>query len=265
MKRTPIIKVKDLYCGYGDNLILYKVNFEVYEGEIFAILGESGCGKSTLMRHMIGLIPPLKGEVYIDGDKVDSTDYNTYKRIIKKIGVSYQDGALLSSLTLAENVALPIKEHTAFSNTAINALAHMKLAMVRLDGFEEYFPSEISGGMRKRAALARAMALSPKILFFDEPSAGLDPISAAELDSLIAHLNKSHNTTIVIVTHELRTVFRVVHRVILLDKGSKQVVGEGEPKYLRDHSPNDQVRRFLSGGIDDKGKEAEDHVWLPGA
>ncbi len=265
MNRTPIIKVKDLYSAYGERLVLYKINFEVYEGEILAILGESGCGKSTLMKHMIGLIKPMKGEIYIDGEKVDSSDDEVYQRILRKIGVSYQGGALLSSMTLMENVALPIREHTDLSEFAINALARIKLAMVKLDGFEGYLPSEISGGMRKRAALARAMALNPKILFFDEPSAGLDPISAAELDDLIVHLNRMFNTTMVIVTHELRTVFRTANRIVMLDKGSKQIIAQGEPHYLRDHSPNPFVRRFLLGGLNSGKDKVEDQVWLPEA
>jgi len=246
MTDRPIIQVRNLVAGYGETVILHNISFDVYEGEIFVILGGSGCGKSTLLKHLIGLIPPISGEVIIDGHDISRCDEETFQEILKKIGVLYQSGALFGSMTLAENIALPIGEYTDLTPRSIAALVSMKLGLVHLDGFENHLPSEISGGMKKRAGLARAMALNPKVLFFDEPSAGLDPITSAELDNLIIHLNKSLNTTMVIVTHELSSIFAVSHRVIMLDKRVKGIIAEGDPKYLRDHSQNTFVRQFFN-------------------
>lgn len=246
MARKTIIQVRDLAAGYGDQVILEGISFEVYEGEIFVILGGSGCGKSTLLKHMVGLLPPLSGQVMIDGKDICSGNDETHRDTLRKIGILYQSGALLGSMSLAENVALPILEYTDLSPAHVATLVKMKLNLVNLAGYESYLPSEISGGMKKRAGLARAMALNPKILFFDEPSAGLDPVTSAGLDNLILHINKNFGTTMVIVTHELQSIFTVAHRVIMLDKRSKGIISEGDPKFLRDHSRNPFVRQFFN-------------------
>ena len=246
MGREVVIQVRDLVAAYGEQIILDNVSFEVYEGEIFVILGGSGCGKSTLLKHLIGLLPPHSGEVLIDGDDISECDEVTFQHILRKVGVLYQSGALFGSMTLAENIALPIKEYTDLPQESVDILVSMKLHLVDLDGYENHLPSEISGGMKKRAGLARAMALNPKILFFDEPSAGLDPVTSAELDKLIIHLNRSLGTTMVIVTHELRSIFTVAHRVIMLDKSTRGIIAEGDPKYLRDHTQNQFVNSFFN-------------------
>jgi len=246
MGRKPVIQVKNLVAKYGEDVILDRLSFEIYEGEIFVVLGGSGCGKSTLLKHMIGLIPPHAGQVIIDGDDISSCDETTLRKVLRKIGVLYQSAALFGSMTLADNVALPIREYTDLPQDAVSTLVKMKLNLVNLGAYENHFPSEISGGMKKRAGLARAMALNPKILFFDEPSAGLDPVTSAELDNLIIHLNKSLGTTMVIVTHELQSIFAVAHRVIMLDKRTKGIIAEGEPQYLRDHSQNQFVSQFFN-------------------
>lgn len=246
MENHKIIQVKDLTVGYGTDIILENISFDVLEGEIFIVLGGSGCGKSTLLKHLIGLIPPLSGQIYIDSENISDCDETTFKKILRKIGVLYQSTALFGSMTIAENVSLPIKEYTDLSQKSVDTLVKMKLNMVNLRGYENHLPSEISGGMRKRAGLARAMALNPKILFFDEPSAGLDPVTSVELDNLIIHLNKSLGTTMVIVTHELQSIFNVAHRVIMLDKQTKGIIAEGNPQYLKDHSDNPFVRNFFN-------------------
>ena len=246
MTRQPIIQVRELVARYGEETILEGISFDIYEGEVFVILGGSGCGKSTLLKHLIGLIRPYSGQVIIDGEDLTRTDSEGYHRLLRKIGVLYQSGALFGSMTLAENVALPIAEYTDLPSDLVSALVRMKLNLVQLDGFEDYLPSEISGGMKKRAGLARAMALNPKILFFDEPSAGLDPVTSSGLDRLILHLNKSLGTTMVIVTHELQSILTVAQRVIMLDKGTKGIIAEGDPVHLRDTSRNPMVWRFFN-------------------
>ncbi len=246
MERKAIVKVDNLVGGYGEEVILDRVTFNVYEGEIFVILGGSGCGKSTLMKHIIGLIRPFSGRVIIDGDDVFNPDDAVYQRILRKIGVLYQSAALLGSMTLAENVALPIREYTDLPGESVDRIVRMKLKLVNLDGYENYLPSELSGGMRKRAGLARAMALNPKILFFDEPSAGLDPVTSAGLDNLIIHINRVQGTTMVIVTHELRSIFSVAQRVIMLDKQTRGIIAEGNPRDLRDNSRNRLVKDFFN-------------------
>ena len=246
MEKHKIIQVRDLTVGYGTDIILENISFDVLEGEIFIVLGGSGCGKSTLLKHLIGLIPPLSGRIRIDGEDISNCNEATFKTILRKIGVLYQSSALFGSMTIAENVSLPIKEYTDLPQKSVDTLVKMKLNMVNLKGYENHLPSEISGGMRKRAGLARAMALNPKILFFDEPSAGLDPVSSVELDNLIIHLNKSLGTTMVIVTHELQSIFNVAHRVIMLDKQTKGIIAEGHPEHLKDHSENPFVRNFFN-------------------
>jgi phospholipid/cholesterol/gamma-HCH transport system ATP-binding protein len=241
-----VIQVRDLVARYGDQTILERVTFDVYEGEIFVILGGSGCGKSTLLKHMVGLLRPYSGQVVIDGDDISRCDTETFHRVLRKVGVLYQGGALFGSMTLAENIALAIEEYTALPPESVSAMVRMKLSLVRLSGYEDHLPSEISGGMKKRAALARAMALNPKILFFDEPSAGLDPVTSAGIDHLILHINKALGTTMVVVTHELQSIFTVAQRVIMLDRDTKGVIAEGDPGDLRDHSSNPTVRRFFN-------------------
>jgi phospholipid/cholesterol/gamma-HCH transport system ATP-binding protein len=251
MERKAIVKVDNLVGGYGEEIILDRITFNVYEGEIFIVLGGSGCGKSTLMKHIIGLIRPFSGRVIIDGDDVFDPDDAVYQRILRKIGVLYQSAALLGSMTLAENVALPIREYTDLPKESVDRIVRMKLKLVNLDGYENHLPSELSGGMRKRAGLARAMALNPKILFFDEPSAGLDPVTSAGLDNLIIHINRIQGTTMVIVTHELRSIFSVAQRVIMLDKQTKGIIAEGDPRDLRDNSRNRFVRNFFNPMLQD--------------
>ena len=246
MEKHKIIQVRDLTVGYETDIILENLSFDVLEGEIFIVLGGSGCGKSTLLKHLIGLNSPLSGRILIDGEDISNCDETTFKKILRKIGVLYQSSALFGSMTIAENVSLPIKEYTDLPQKSVDTLVKMKLNMVNLNGYENHLPSEISGGMRKRAGLARAMALNPKILFFDEPSAGLDPVTSVELDNLIIHLNKSLGTTMVIVTHELQSIFNVAHRVIMLDKQTKGIIAEGSPMHLKDHSENPFVRNFFN-------------------
>ena len=246
MGGKEIIQVKDLVAGYGEDIILDNISFDVFEGEIFVVLGGIGCGKSTLLKHLIGLNRPVSGRITIDGDDISDPDDDTYQRGLRKIGVLYQSAALFGSMTISENVSLPIKEYTDLTQKSVDTMVKMKLKLVNLDGFENHLPSEISGGMKKRAGLARAMALNPKILFFDEPSAGLDPVTSAELDNLIIHLNKILGTTMVIVTHELQSIFNVAHRVIMLDRDSRGIIAEGDPKYLRDHSQNLFVKHFFN-------------------
>ena len=246
MENNTIIKVRKLIAGYSEVVILDGISFDVLEGEILVILGSSGCGKSTLLRHLIGLNTPFSGEVVIDGVDITSCDDISFHNTLKKTGVLFQSSALFGSMTLEENVALPIEEYSELPHNAIDSLVKMKLGMVDLSGYENHMPSELSGGMKKRAGLARAMALNPKILFLDEPSAGLDPVTSSEIDELILHINKSIGTTLVIVTHELDSIFRVAHRVIMLDKTVKGIIAEGDPAYLRDQSDIPFVRQFFN-------------------
>ena len=246
MQRKAVIQVKDLVAKYGEDTILDRISFDVYEGEVFGVLGGSGCGKSTLLKHLIGLLQPHSGQVIIDDDDIASCNEKKRQKILKKIGVLYQGAALFGSMTLAENVALPVAEYTDLDKNSIDTLVNMKLNLVHLSGYENHLPSEISGGMKKRAGLARAMALNPKILFFDEPSAGLDPVTSAELDNLIISLNKNLGTTMVIVTHELQSIFAVAHRVIMLHKSQRGIIATGDPNYLREHSQNPFVKQFFN-------------------
>jgi phospholipid/cholesterol/gamma-HCH transport system ATP-binding protein len=244
----PCIVVKDLTMAYGSFVVQQDLSFTVSRGDVFIIMGGSGCGKSTLLKHMIGLKPPAAGSVYYGEIDFWQAAPEERDRIMRGIGVLYQKGALWSSMTLAENVALPLREYTDLSPVQIRELVSLKLALVGLAGFEDYYPSEISGGMQKRAGLARAMALDPEILFFDEPSAGLDPISARLLDDLILELRASLGATVVVVTHELASIFTIGNNSVFLDPEAKTMIAAGDPKVLRDDGSNAKVRTFLTRG-----------------
>jgi phospholipid/cholesterol/gamma-HCH transport system ATP-binding protein len=249
--REPHIRVEGLEMRYGDFLIQRDLTFEIGRGDIFIIRGGSGCGKSTLLKHLIGLYKPAAGAIYYGKSNFWDSEEDQRQGIMRKIGILYQQGALWSSLTLAENIAVPLEEYTDLSPETVREVASLKLALVGLAGFDEFYPSEISGGMCKRAALARAMALDPDTLFFDEPSAGLDPISAKLLDDLILQLRDSLGTTIVVVTHELASIFAIGSNSVFLDPETKTMIATGKPSELRDHSPDPRIRRFLTRGLDD--------------
>jgi phospholipid/cholesterol/gamma-HCH transport system ATP-binding protein len=241
------IRVEDLTMAFGSYVVQRDVAFEIRKGEIFVIMGDSGCGKSTLMRHMIGLNRPAAGRVlYRGADFWDAAEHEQ-EELQRGFGVLYQTSALFSSMTLEENVSLPLREYSDLTPAAANEVAKLKLALVGLAGFEEYYPAEISGGMRKRAGLARAMALDPDILYFDEPSAGLDPLSSRRLDDLILELRESLGTTIVLVTHELPSIFELGDNAVFLDAERKTMIAQGKPSELKD-SPEPKVRAFMSRG-----------------
>jgi phospholipid/cholesterol/gamma-HCH transport system ATP-binding protein len=242
------ITVNNLTMAYGSFVIQRDLTFTVGRGDIFIIMGGSGCGKSTLLRHLIGLRAPARGEVLIDGESFWKAPPEARDRLKRRFGVLFQSGALWSSMTLAENVALPLEQYTALSAARIRQQVALKLALVGLAGFEDYYPSQISGGMQKRAGLARAMALDPDILFFDEPSAGLDPISSRLLDELILELRDSLGATVVVVTHELASIFTIGNNSVFLDADTKTMIASGDPKALRDASPDPKVRTFLTRG-----------------
>ena len=244
----PHIAAKDLTMAYGDFLIQKDLNFTINRGDIFIIMGGSGCGKSTLLKIMIGLKSPATGDVYYDGQPFWSSSTADRETAKRKFGTLFQSGALWSSMTLAENIGLALQQYTDLGEAEIREVAAYKLMLVGLAGFEDYYPNEISGGMKKRAGLARAMALDPDILFFDEPSAGLDPISAKLLDDLILELRESLGTTVVIVTHELASIFAIGNNSVFLDPVTKTQLATGDPKELRDRHPNFEVRNFLQRG-----------------
>jgi phospholipid/cholesterol/gamma-HCH transport system ATP-binding protein len=245
---APAIRVQDLTLAYGANVVMRDLNFEIPHGAIFIIMGGSGCGKSTLMRHLVGLEEPARGEVFYSGENFTRADEAARLAILRRVGVMYQGGALFSAMTLAENVALPLQQYTRMTPAQIETNVAYKLALVGLAGFEDYFPAQISGGMKKRAAIARAMALDPEILFLDEPSAGLDPLSAARLDALLRELQAQLGTTLVVVTHELASIFAIGTDGIFLDAQTKTLTARGNPRQLRDHDPDPQIRSFLNRG-----------------
>jgi phospholipid/cholesterol/gamma-HCH transport system ATP-binding protein len=248
---SPVISVRNMTMAFGDFVLQRDLTFDVHPGDIFAVMGGSGCGKSTLLRHLIGLLLPSTGQIFYGDMDFTGASPEDRNAMLRRFGVLYQGGALWSSMTLAENIGLPLGEFTDLSPEAIRDVAAVKLALVGLGGFENYYPSDISGGMRKRAGLARAMALDPYILFIDEPSAGLDPISSRLLDELIVELRDSLNTTVVIVTHELPSIFAIANNSIFLDAETRTMIASGPPTELRDRSDNPTVRRFLTRGGDD--------------
>ena len=245
MPAEPILRVSGLTAGYGTSVVQQGLDFEVRRGEVFVILGGSGSGKSTVLKHVIGLVPPIAGSVKIDGDEVVGASGEERRRIQRKFGMLYQSGALFGNLTVAENVALPLEEYTRLPRAAIDEVVRLKLGLVSLAHAESQFPAELSGGMKKRAGVARALALDPLLLFLDEPSAGLDPITSAELDRLILDLRDALGATIVIVTHELPSIFAVADRCIVLDRERRTMVAQGRPADLRDKSDDPFVRAFF--------------------
>jgi len=251
-EKTPHIEARDLTMAYGDFVLMHDLNFTVRHGSIFVIMGASGSGKSTLLRHLLGLKAPAKGEVLYDGKSFTKATDEGRIAMLRKFGVTYQGGALWTAMTLAENVGLPLEEYTDLSPADVREVASLKLALVGLSGFEDYYPAEISGGMQKRAGLARAIAPDPEVLFFDEPSAGLDPISSRLLDDLIRELRDSLGATVVIVTHELASIFSIADDSIFLDVEERTITAQGDPRELRDHTDVETVKRFLTRS----GKEA---------
>lgn len=242
----PVITASNISIGYGEDMVLENVSLEVYRGEILAVLGRSGCGKTTLFRALIGLIELRNGEVFIDGERCYPIIEGGSDGLMKKIGVLFQSGALFSSMTIAENVALPLIQYSRLPENVVKKLVALKLSEVGLLNFAHSFPSELSGGMQKRAALARAMALDPKILFFDEPSAGLDPVTSAELDRTILAINADLGTTVVIITHELSSVSRIAQRIIMLDSQQKGIIAQGTLDELKSITDDKRVRDFFA-------------------
>jgi phospholipid/cholesterol/gamma-HCH transport system ATP-binding protein len=252
-EKQPHINVRDLTMAYGSFVLMRDLNFTVNRGDIFIIMGGSGCGKSTLMKIMVGLKSPAKGEVFYGDTSFWETDPLARENFMQHFGVLYQNGALWSSMTLAENVALPLEQYTKLSPAEIQELVSLKLALVGLAGFESFYPSEISGGMRKRAGLARAIAMDPEVLFFDEPSAGLDPVSSKRLDDLILELRDSLGATVVVVTHELASIFAIGNNSVFLDTETRTMIAGGDPNVLLAESKDYKIRHFLTRGAEEIG------------
>jgi len=252
----PIIAVEDLTMAFGENVIQKDLTFTINKGDVFIVMGGSGCGKSTLMKNLIGLHRPAKGKVFYNEKSFWDVEESERQHILRRLGVMYQGGALWSSMTLAENIMLVIQEYQEIEPDQALELASLKLALVGLAGFEDYYPSEISGGMKKRASIARAMALDPEILFLDEPSGGLDPISAKMLDDLILQLKSSLGTTVVVITHELASIFTIGNNSIFLDTETKTMIASGNPKRLLEECNNAVVRRFLTRGASEPPTKA---------
>ena len=248
MAERAAVQVQDVAVGYGERIVLRNVSFEIREGEIVALLGGSGCGKSTMLKAVIGLLPVREGEILIGGESIVRATGEKKRSIMRRFGVAFQGGALFRSYTIGENIALPLEEYTDYSKEEIRRIVREKLEMVDLKGTEEMMPADLSGGMVKRAAVARALALDPKIIFLDEPSAGLDPLNSANLDDLILNIRERCNAAIGIVTHELDSIFAVADRAVFLDREAGTVIAEGPPAELRDHCPIEKVRIFLNRG-----------------
>jgi phospholipid/cholesterol/gamma-HCH transport system ATP-binding protein len=259
LNREAVIIVENLSMGFDDNMILQGVSFEVFKGEIFVIVGGSGCGKSTLLKNMIGLYRPTAGRVLVEGMDINSDNEDVLNGMRKRMGVLFQSGALIGSMSLAENVALPLSEQRQLSPALIDMIVKVKLGMVNLAGYENHMPAALSGGMKKRAGLARAMVMDPTILFFDEPSSGLDPLTAAELDNTIKGINEGMGTTMVIVSHDLASIMNIAHRVIMLDKGDKGIIAEGVPAQLKENSDDSRVIHFFNRSLDEAKAQGATH------
>lgn len=251
MSKDKII-AENLKVAYGEKVIINQASFTVKENDIFIIMGGSGCGKSSLLRVLTGLMPPAGGTFFVNGVNYPEADKDAQLEIMKKIGILYQSGGLFSSMTLAENVALPLQKYSDYPPDVIDELVNLKLALVGLAGYNDYYPAEISGGMKKRAGLARALALDPEIVYFDEPSAGLDPVSSARLDSLMKDINQNLGTTLVVVTHELDSIFAIGTNAIFIDAASKSITAHGNPRELLKNPPNRTVLNFLTRGTNDE-------------
>lgn len=254
-----VFRIENLTMAYGDYVVMRNLNFSVRKGEIFFIMGGSGCGKSTLLRHMIGLVPPASGAIYFRGKNFSNAPIEEKNEMLRQFGVLYQGGALWTSMSLAENVELPLREFAEVPESDVSDIAELKLSLVGLNGFGSFYPSEISGGMCKRAGLARAIALDPSVLFFDEPSAGLDPVTSHRLDELIVQMRDSLGATVIVVSHELASIFDIADRAIFLDANTRTQAAIGSPKELL-NSDNKDVRIFLNRGIDPRGNDANDII-----
>ena len=250
--KKPIISARNLTIGYDGTPVMQNLTFDINRGDVFAIMGGSGSGKSTLMRALTGLVPPMAGRIMMAGHDMTAADAAQYAEIMQHVGVLFQSGALFGSMTVGENVALPLHQYTNLGDDVIHDIVAMKLDLVGLNSCMDFYPSELSGGMKKRAGLARALALDPEIVFFDEPSAGLDPISSRALDELILQINRAFGTTIVIVSHELESIFTVANDSIFIDRATRGIIARGNPRELRRNPPNDTLRNFLTRGKETK-------------